>query len=164
MEPAEYKLVRNKRARKQTNVPEDDDDNFSSRNYLAKYFSILIEKLICFLVEETEKFSSKNHIILSDSLTDALRFDKLNDFKDALKSLKIFIFLVNNLEYIKAFINELNLMELFYKIDPEFENNLNKNILSNMNKACDMFKFLARKWTNLGKLFFLIIYWGNFLF
>ena len=121
--------------------------------HLAKYFSLLIEKLIYFLVEETLKFSSKHLIILPDSVTYTLRFSKLNEFKDALKSLKIFTFLINNIEHIILFINEMNMMDLFKKINPEFETNLNKNISFNEDKACEVFRFLARKWINIGKYF-----------
>jgi len=143
--------ARNQRGRRKDTFKQDDDQDDYFTAFVAKYFSLLIESLCYFLTEEAENFCKDSvQLILSESVSVALSYCKLGEFKENLRSLKAFLFLINNLEYMRKFIEELNLTEVMQKACPELEETIQNKLSESSQKACDVFRFLAKKWQNIG--------------
>ncbi len=86
-----------------------------------------------------------------------LSYSKLSEFKENLRSMKAFFFLINNLEYIRQFAHELNLTEALEKASPGFEAGLQSKLSLSADRACDIFRFLSRKWQNIGEVICLLL-------
>ncbi|CAF0823841.1 unnamed protein product [Brachionus calyciflorus] len=124
------------------------DSDLSDRWYCAKYYSFLIEKLDNFLIDCTVKFceSSKFNFITPSS---SINVSVSTSFVKHMKSLKGFVFLVNNLAFIFDYIYELNLIDDLKKINPTFEDVMKENIENNIINSIQVFKYLKSKWSKL---------------
>ena len=133
------------------------DDCFSTTTFLATYTSLVIERLVEFLVDEALKLGDRDEaVILSAKVLTSLRHAKLNDFKDNLRNLRACVFLVNNMDFVRKYLLQLNQSE-FEKIQSAFEINsrlvkaISKNTCLHIDQACDIFRFLVHKWENISE-------------
>lgn len=120
----------------------------SDRWYLSKYYSLLIEKLDHFLIDCTIK-SCESHKFNFISDMSSISFSVSNSFAKHLKSLKAFIFLVNNLTYVFDKIFDLELINDLKDINSMFEEVMKENIENNILNSLQVFKYLNVKWTKL---------------
>ena len=124
----------------------NEEFEYASKYYFAKYLIVLLDRLVYFLVEQTDQFDSDLSLNISQSMKSTHNFYKLHEYKENLKQFKSHIFLLNNIEYIRKFLNGLNLSELFLQINKNFEYNMTRNMNVNIERACGIFRYLERKW------------------
>ena len=128
--------------------PNNDILDVSDRWNLTKYYSLLIEKLDNFLIDCTIKScESHNFNFITDMST--VSFSVSNSFVKHLKSLKAFIFLVNNLAFVFDKIFDLEVINDLKMINSKFEEVMKENIENNILNSIQVFKYLNIKWTKL---------------
>ena len=118
------------------NEPDSVDEESTSNIYLASYVLHVIEHLTNFLNEESSKIDRDTQI----------RFVKKHEAKQAIKTFKICVFLLNNLDGVKTFLSNLIIDDETRHI---IEMNLEKGLALNFEKACELFRFIKRKWQHL---------------
>ncbi|RNA12578.1 hypothetical protein BpHYR1_009062 [Brachionus plicatilis] len=120
----------------------------SDRWYLSKYHSFLIEKLDHFLIDCTIKSCESNKLDFITPIT-SVDFSVSNSFVKHLKSLKAFVFLVNNLAFVFDKIFELELIDDLKDINSKFEDVMKENIENNILNSIQVFKYLNVKWSKM---------------
>ena len=130
-------------------MSQKEDFEFSPKWHFAKYYLLMSERLDEFLnnekVARSTNLSHNPAMAFTRTLTRTLS-NAGPSFKEYLKQLKGSLFLINNYDHMLAFFEEINVMDLMKKMNPQLESNIRKNIDANMEKTTKLFEYLSAKW------------------
>lgn len=105
---------------------------------VGKYYWTLVKSLNNFLIEEATHVNTQSSNALINS----------SKFKNGLGSLRGYVFLLNNLDYILETCDSIGIIQLIEQVNDGFKQLINESITKNCEKAVEIFHEIHIKWFN----------------
>jgi hypothetical protein len=105
---------------------------------VGKYYWTLIKSLNSFLIEEASHVNTQSSNALINS----------SKFKNGIGSLRGYVFLLNNLDYILETCDSIGVIQLIELVNDGFKQLIDESITKNCEKAVEIFHEIHIKWFN----------------